>query len=305
MFLRFFALIALTCFFLYYFSIRITPEDAIHYQNLTAESFELRKERAFEKEPAFQKRENVRKDIWTQDETHHVTLHSQRSNLTLSQEKDKIEATETLHNICCQTATGSTFIADEGIYNYPSQQFILQKNCKLRQGDNEIAGTRIHFDLIDETASYENPQGHIAEGEVDFTAKILLWNKETNELYLHDDVTIHQSKDLTLQAENGTVYLDKLRPTHAILEGNVRLISSRIQDKESFAIADRLHYDLNNQTLLFSSDKRVLFWQDGFSLSAPEILIRKDQSVMGQGDVHFTFSLEEQNFIDQFFKHYL
>lgn len=305
MFFRFLALAALFAILIYWFYVRIRPEDPANFEKLVQESFELRTRRALEQEPAHQKRQEVQKDIWTQNESRHFQIQSQGSDLTISQKKDKIEVIERLQNVRCHIQNEFTLTADEGIYTFPSHQFIAEKNCKLVQNQNWMNGERIQFDLIEETVSYENPQGHLASGPIDFSAKRLFWDKRANQLYLLDDVEICQPGAFTLLAYHGTVALEELKPTLIILEGNVRLISSRIQDKESFAVADTLTYNPVDKTLLFSAKKRVLFWQEGLTLSAFEVLIRQDQTVEGHGDVHFTFNLEEQNTIDEFFKQYL
>lgn len=102
-------------------------------------------------------------------------------------------------------------------------------------------------------------------------------------------------------------------PTETLhLKGNVLLHSTRIKEKESFASADSLLYRTREKTLTLSSipPKKVLFWQDGLSLSASEVQIKQDpeteeETIEGFGDVHFTFDLEEQNFIKKFIANYL
>lgn len=302
---RILALISLLLFALYWFHIRLRPEDAAFYQKLVQESIDLRHQRALEETPAHQKRQDVQKDIWTQNETRHFQIHSKDSDLTLSQKKEKIEAVEQLKEIECTIENGFTLTAGEGIYTFPSHQFIAQKNCHLVQNQNQIDGTRIHLDLVQEIVTYDNPKGFLASGPLHFSAQKLIWDKKAAILHLTQQVHIEQPEQFTLVADLGTVQLNDLQPTLVILEGNVRLIASRVQDKESFALADTLTYDPIQKTLLFSAEKKVLFWQEGLSLSAPEILIRQDQSVEGHGDVHFAFDLDEQNFIDELFKQYL
>jgi lipopolysaccharide export system protein LptA len=299
------ALISLLLFGLYWFYIRLRPEDAVFYQKLVQESIDLRHKNALEETPAHQQRQTVQKDIWTQNETRHFQIRSQDSNLTLSQKNEKIEAVEQLKEIECTIQNGFTLTADEGIYTFPSHQFIAQKNCHLKQNQNQIDGTQIHLDLAQEIVTYDNPKGILASGPLHFSAQKLIWDKKAATLHLTNQVRIEQPEAYTLIADLGTVQLDELQPTLVILEGNVRLIASRVQDKESFAIADTLTYNPIQKTLLFSAEKKVLFWQEGLSLSASEILIRQDQSVEGHGDVHFAFDLDEQNFIDELFKQYL
>jgi lipopolysaccharide export system protein LptA len=305
MLFRFLTLAVLLSFAIYWFHIRKSPEDALAYENLIQESIDLRTRRALEDKPARQKRQQVQKDIWTQNETRHFQIQSEHSDLTIAQKKDKLEAVEELKKIHCSIQNEFTLSADEGIYAYPSHQFIAQKNCRLIQNQNQIDGTRIHLDLVQEIVTYENPKGYLAAGPLNFTAKQLIWDKKAGQLHLIDDVHIDQPGQFNLIANLGTVDLNQLQPTLLTLEGNVRLISSRIQDKKSYAVADTLTYNPAHKTLLFSAANKVLFWQEGLSLSASEILIRQDQTVEGHGDVHFTFDLEEQNYIDELFKQYL
>ncbi len=313
MFLRFFAVISLAILAVYWFHIRMQPEDALFYQKLVQESIDLRTRRALEEQPAHQKRQNVQKDIWTQNETCHFQILSKDSDLTLSQKKDKTEAIEALKEIRCNLQNEFTLTAEEGLYSYPSHQFIAHKNCRLVQEQNQIDGSQIHIDLIQEIVTYDNPVGRLESSSLKtchnqplhFTAKQLIWDKRASLLHLIDEVHIEQPGQFTILANLGTIQLEQLHPTLVTLDGNVRLISSQIQNKESYARADKLTYNLAEETLLLSAKKKVLFWQEGVSLSASAILIRQDQTVEGHGDVHFAFDLDEQNYIDEFFKQYL
>ncbi len=305
MFTRFVFIAAIFGFSLYWFLVRLQPEDLPNYEKLISESADLRTHKALEEKPALQTRKNVQKVIWTKDETERFFIQSETSDLVISQKKDKIEAVEQLKNIHCILPNESTLFADEGIYSYASKQFIARQNCKLKQGENQIEGTQVHFDFVEESISCENPKGRIALEDIAFTANSLFWEKDTNILQLIDEVTITQGSDLIILAKKGAIQLEEFKPVQLTLDGAVRLISSRIEGKESFAMADRLFYDPKAKTLLFSAETRVLFWQDGLTLSAEEVLIGQNQRVEGRGSVHFTFNLEEQNRIETFFKQYL
>jgi len=272
-----------------------------HYEQLIQESTELRTKHALAEKPALQKRQNVQKDIWSQNETRHFRIQSEQSELTIA----KTDAVEELKNIHCHFKDDFILSADEGIYSFPSHQFTAQKNCHLLQNANQIDGTLIHLDLNQEIVTYENPKGFIASGPLRFTAKKLVWHKKQGKLILTDDVTIEQPGQFTLKSNLGTLTLNEYEPTLLVLEGEVKLLSTVIQDKISNALADTLTYRPKEKSLLFSSAKKVLFWQDGLSLSASEVLIREDKTVEGHGDVHFSFNFEEQNYIDELFKNYL
>jgi lipopolysaccharide export system protein LptA len=93
------------------------------------------------------------------------------------------------------------------------------------------------------------------------------------------------------------------------LEGDVRLISSKIRGQKSFAAADSILYGLAEKTLTLSSipPRKVLFWQKDLSLSADQVIVRQDPetTVEGMGDVHFSFDLEETDYFQKFFQNYL
>ncbi len=305
MLFRFFIGISFLIFVSYWFHVRICPEEAIAYHNLVRENAELRNRSPLAEQSAQQTRQGVQKDIWTQEGTRHFQMKSEHSELILSQKKEKTEAIEQLKDIRCSIDDEWFLTANEGFYQFPSHQFTAQKNCRLLQNQNEIDGTQIHFDLIKEMATYENPKGYLSSASLRFTAKKLIWHKKIGKLYLTDHVAIEQPNQFTLIADSGTLMLDAFQPTLLILEGNVRLISSRIQNKESYAVADSLTYNPLKKTLLFSAARKVLFWQEGLSLSASEVFIQQDQTIEGRGDVHFAFDLEEQNLIDEFFQQYL
>jgi lipopolysaccharide export system protein LptA len=305
MFFRFLTLIALASTAIYWCFIRIDEKDPAEYTKLMRESFEMRTHNALEKEPAFQKRHGVQKDIWTENETRRYQIQSEHSDLSLLQKKDKTEATERLEKIICHLPGEITLTADEGIFQHPSEQFIAKKNCHLTQNENFIDGDEIHLDLAQEIVTYKHPKGRLSSGPLHFQAEDLLWNKKENKLYLTHQVTIEEPGEFILRGERGTLTLDQFEPKLLVLEGRVRLISSQVQNKESFAVAQSLTYNPIEKTLLFSSPRRVLFWQEGLTLSASEVLIRHDHTVEGRGDVHFTFDLEEQNFINEFFNNYL
>ncbi|MBU6446684.1 MAG: hypothetical protein KGQ49_04730, partial [Verrucomicrobia bacterium] len=289
----------------YWYCVRIHPEDPAKYEQLMLESFAFRTHKTLEHEPAYQTRQGVQKDIWTNNETRHFQIQSRESGLWVHQKKDKFEAVETLEEIRCQLPNDFTLCANEGVYTYPSHHFVAQKNCLLEQRGNRVAGTRIDLDLDEASLHLENPSGLIEGGRFRFTAKELTWEKDSNLLHLIDDVCIKQQDGLTFLSHLCTVQLQDDKPTLMTLQGNVRLIASQFQGKESYAMADRLTYNPLEKTFLFGADRRVLFWQDGLTLSAPEVLIRRDEAIEGHGEVHFTFDLDEQNCIDDFFKQYL
>ena len=77
-------------------------------------------------------------------------------------------------------------------------------------------------------------------------------------------------------------------------------------------MADRIDYGIEEEKAVFSAlpPHRVLFWQEGFSLSAPQIEVWRDpltqkEAIQGKGDVHFTFDPKEKNMIEELIAKYL
>jgi hypothetical protein len=126
------------------------------------------------------------------------------------------------------------------------------------------------------------------------------------------DERIHLESDygwLIYREEEG-----RLQPDAIYCEGSVRLISSSIQDQETFALGEQLAYFPAAQTIILTSrsPNRVLFWQSGktMTLSAPEVQVRldpktKQEIIQGVGDVHFHFSVQEEDMIENVFSKYL
>ncbi|MBF8263971.1 MAG: hypothetical protein HW387_1636 [Parachlamydiales bacterium] len=130
-------------------------------------------------------------------------------------------------------------------------------------------------------------------------------------LHYHDE-------RIRLEALSGRLTYDEtgnqLQPEALYCEGSVRLISSIIQNQESFALAEQLVYFPATRTIILScrSPNRVLFWQSSgeMTLSAPEVQVRfdsktKKETVRGIGDVHFRFTMQEENTIETIFSKYL
>ena len=131
--------------------------------------------------------------------------------------------------------------------------------------------------------------------------------------FLANAVQIEEAGRFSIRSDTAELtFQDKKEAGLLDMSGNVRFFSPCIQNKESFSLADKLSVRLSDQTLVLSAapPKRVLFWQEGLSLSAPVVLIQRDpvtksESIHGKGDTHFTFNLEEQNIIDQLIAKYL
>jgi hypothetical protein len=143
--------------------------------------------------------------------------------------------------------------------------------------------------------------------ECDLPSHSLFVLQESNEAIFTGHVQVDIPGTLSATGERAIYRLGTFS-----LEENVELVSHKIQDKESLALADRVVFSPMNRALILSANapKRVLFWQEGFSLSAPEIHIRRDlrtgqDAVEGKGDVHCTLDLAEKNLIEELVSKYL
>jgi hypothetical protein len=62
-----------------------------------------------------------------------------------------------------------------------------------------------------------------------------------------------------------------------------------------------------DHTLILSAEapRRVLFWQQDATLSAPEIWITQDKTLLGKGDLRCTLNREEEKMLNQLISKYL
>ncbi|HSX25954.1 MAG TPA: hypothetical protein VLE89_02995 [Chlamydiales bacterium] len=182
-----------------------------------------------------------------------------------------------------EISTSQNLIARGGSASYKLGTLTLfpslpTTTCHLLRGADQIDAHEIRFDLPHETLICDHPKGKLQQEALQFSANQLIWHREGKFL----------------------------------LEGNVELISTRLQDKESFVLADSVTYQPSDETLIFGSiaPKKVLFWQEGLNLSATEVKVRRDplnekEIIEGIGDVHFAFDVEEKNSIEKFLSNYL
>lgn len=218
---------------------------------------------------------------------------------------DQVEI-RTLANLC---ARGGSAVYKLGtLLLFPS---LPTNHCQLLRGEDRIDAHEIRFDLPNETLLCEAPRGVLHQGPLYFSSDKLIWHKKENTLELLQNVRLQQNNLLCIEGDHGSVTCrEEFEPDTLTLQGNIRLISTRIQDKESFASADTITYHPADKTLVLSaaSPKRVLFWQEGLYLSAPEIkihLLAKNESIEGIGDIHFTFDPQEKDFFETLFSKYL
>ena len=186
-------------------------------------------------------------------------------------------------------------------------------HCHLQRADSRVDAQEIHFDLLKKTILCQKAKGKIPLEEgtpLSFSSDTLLL--QNNWIQLNQNVQIEQAEKFSIYADFAKVTLKDQKPDFVEMTDNVRLFSPCIQNKDAFALAEKIVLHPKQQVLILTaiSPKRVLFWQEGVSLSAPEIHIQKDlvtrqEWIQGKGDIHFTFNSEEQNIIDQFISNYL
>lgn len=128
---------------------------------------------------------------------------------------------------------------------------------------------------------------------------------ESIEYLKNIDGIIEDKEELrTFTADSGICRI----PTQEFTAQNCHLVFFKMPDKtyNGAAIADTVTYNPIAKTILLSTaaPKKVLFWQEGLRMSAPEVLLQHD-TVHGIGHVHFTFTLEEQNSLDKLLEKYL
>lgn len=257
----------------YLYHVKVRPETEEQYGVLLRESAELRAKSALENEPAHQSRHRVQKDIWAIKEGQrvHVRLKSAHSELEISQKKEKLEAVERLEELCC-------WVQDEVDLKENAQQVRM---LTADTGTSYFPSYRMGAQNV-KIAFFRVP-GLEIPSSLEGIEPFLKGSAQTANL------------------------MDELS-----LEGDVRLVSTELQNKKSFAFADRLTYQPETQAIVLSCTEpnRVLFWQEGLSLSSPKLQIKRDpragtQQVEGIGDVRCSLSAEEKNFLEELFAKYL
>lgn len=251
----------------------------------------------------------------------------------LSHERDKLEARKVrfdldVKQIICDEPQGQ--IAASWKKNEPAafranrlvwqQDLVLEGNVSVEQ-TLKLSSERIRFSFANKSLSSVVTDG---------PTKMCFPNKEVllvcqESLLLDPQLRVLKTdgsidfKDerIHLEASSGRMTYQettgKLEPQALYCEGSVRLISSIIQNQESFALADQLVYFPQTRTIILScrAPNRVLFWQTSgdMTLSAPEVHVRldpktKQETVQGIGDVHFRFTMQEENTIKDIFTKY-
>lgn len=210
---------------------------------------------------------------------------------------------------------GSAHYKTGSLYLYPA---IPSTTCQLLRENNRIDAREIKFDLFKEELRCLDAKGCASpqnrhEKPLYFSAQILIWQQRTQRLNLERHVLIEQQDRFSLAGDYGQLTIQEpSKPQSFTLSGNVRFYSPSIQGKETFSLSDKIDYDIQAEKVIFSAlaPRRVLFWQEGFSLSAPKIEISRDpitqkEIIEGKGDVHFTFDPKEQNIIEELIGQYL
>jgi hypothetical protein len=160
--------------------------------------------------------------------------------------------------------------------------------------------SQVQKDIWTQAAHYQ-----VKSAESELIVKQKKDKVEAIEYLKNIDGKIEEPEQLrTFTAQSGIYQI----PTQEFIADNCHLVFFKMPDRlyNGAAIADTVTYNPVDKTILLSTiaPKKVLFWQEGLRMSAPEVLIRQDQ-IQGLGNVHFTFTFEEQNAIDKVFEKYL
>lgn len=192
-------------------------------------------------------------------------------------------------------------------------ELILEEKVKihLREGTVDAVQARLFFEK--EELVCDQPIGVLSNNPIRFRAEEMVWRRAENEIALHRNVQIEHSDEMRAEAEAATLtYREEFDFDELILNGQVHLFSNKIEGKESFALADALVYKPEKNLFILTaiSPKKVLFWQNDVRLAATEVHIQRDphtgnETVEGVGDVHFSFDVDEQNAMHEFFRNFL
>lgn len=248
------------------------------------------------------------------------SIQSDEARCPFSQKKMfSLPKIEFLRHVAIQSVEGLLARGGYAVYKegsltlYPE---VPKLYCHMEKSSARVDASEIAFDLKKEQIYCKMAKGSIdfpKEGPLLFFSDELLWTKAKEKISLKKNVMIERQGQFSVEADFAQIaLLNNEEISRLEVIDHVRLFSSRIQNKDSFALADNIVFSPRAQTIhLFAkAPKRVLFWQEGVSLSAPEIFIEKDpltgiEFIQGKGDIHFTFTLEEKNIMDQFISKYL
>ncbi len=209
------------------------------------------------------------------------------------------------------SASGGHAIYKKGFATlYPAAPLL---RCALQLGADRIDAKHVTFNLASGELSCKEPIGALSQSPVRFSSNEMIWHRLQNQIVFNGQVHIEHLEQMTAEADSALLtYPTEFEFDSFSLKGAVRLLSTRIDGKESFALADALFYNPKNRVLILTADspKKVLFWQEDVRLSASEVHIQRDpktgkESVQGVGDVHFAFDYEEENAFHNFFKNLL
>ncbi|HSX13051.1 MAG TPA: hypothetical protein VLE96_01340 [Chlamydiales bacterium] len=229
---------------------------------------------------------------------------SLQSRIALCEIQDKKQQIEFFKEIVIETLFGAKATGDKAIYLADHLRLYPEKPntfCHLYYLDNCLQSNEIDFDLKNETIHCTHSEGTF-QNTLLFRSKHL--NIQKDAMVLSENVHLEQKNAFSIDSDSCSMTLDEESASRIEINHNVRFYSP--QENETFAVADTMIYYPKEQTLILSAiaPKRVLFWQQGVRLSAPEIHIHQQQ-FEGKGDVRFTFNLEEQGMIDHHISKYL
>jgi hypothetical protein len=320
----------------------VTDVDRFVYEALAKKTKELKSSDVLERHPSEQVRKVVEKDLWTGEGRLHFHVQSEASNLLLAQRAQETSLREKMdHVVYTSQEPSMTLSAAHGLYEYPSLQMSADDiDCqhqmgKLRAGSALLEGMEGQVLTLHDHVLF-TPSLDCANASISSNEAVCHWDTSTIEFMKEVHVNMERLQEhlvakgdhalygegiLTLYPESGDAKCSVLRDMDVLQARTITfdLVSEQIvcheatgqlqsiHDKESFIVAENIVYDLRMQTLTLtaSAGEHVLFWQDGCSLSASEIEITQEKKVLGKGDVHCTFTVEEQNIIEQLISKYL
>lgn len=256
----------------YFLHVPCRSQDLENYKKLLHESAAIHSNQSAKSTPVAIERKEVDREFWT-DRPLHFRLKNQRSLLSIQQRGKRREIEEV-----CEGCEGWLY-QDSPCHWSANESFYANEKWELKG----------------------NVQAQYQENEVKAEKAVLTQEK----IHLEEEVSLKNPTSIFF-ADNADCYLRDSQPVMIESSGQVRFITTAILDDESFGLADRFLYIFSEKTLYLFSDppKRVLFWQEGSALSAPQIQIQKGK-IQGIGDVRCSFDLQEKNAIAELFSKYL
>ncbi|MBP7074214.1 MAG: hypothetical protein KBA81_02390 [Rhabdochlamydiaceae bacterium] len=216
------------------------------------------------------------------------------------------------------------FTADDLYWKHTENHLVLKGTPKVQETSLGTIDSSQEIDLILKeqkldklktlgSTTLTSHKGHIlkTEGPLEIDSE-----KSLAIIHPHPTQLLYQEEEMTLAANEAQIFYREdeqgLHPEKIELQGKIKIFSQEKEGPARRGIADTLTYHPDTRTCILKADpgQKVLFMrdQDQLRISANEVHITynpatQEQEVRGIGHVVLSLSPEEQNLLNQVFRH--